>query len=99
MAKSKFRRPRPKPKPKPKPTNWKEPAALLGGAGLLTWILVDDNADDKIGGFAGSIGNFISSLFGGLFEGLMPLLCSSSSLACVIFIFMSMFTAASGKLS
>lgn len=73
--------------------NW----GWLAGGGLLTWILLDDDADDKLGDAFGSVGGAISGILGGLLNGLMPLLLSSSSLACVIFMFSSAFAAVSSR--
>jgi hypothetical protein len=78
--------------------NWKGAAATAGGAGLLTWIMVDDDAGDKAGDAFGKVGGFVSGLFGGLFEGLMPLISSSSIVVCILFCAFSVFTALMSQL-
>jgi hypothetical protein len=69
--------------------NWGKVAT----GGLFAWMMLDDGSDEKIGGAFGKIGEVLSGAFGGLLGGLMPLLLSSSSLACVVFMFVSMFAA------
>ena len=69
--------------------NWGKVAT----GGLFAWMMLDDGSDEKIGGAFGKIGEVLSGAFGGLLSGLMPLLISSSSLACVVFMFVSMFAA------
>ena len=69
--------------------NWGKVAT----GGLFAWMMLDDDSDEKIGGAFGKIGEVLSGAMGGLLGGLMPLLLSSSSLACVVFMFVSMFAA------
>jgi len=74
--------------------NWfKDNWGWLAGGGLLTWMMFDDSADEKMG----NVGEGFGGLIGGFAKGLMPLLVSSGSLVCVLFIFFSMFAATSSR--